>query len=131
MFLLKLGLLEPPTPTVRFLYILVCLLGLSWCLFVCLYSINVKTAEPIGPKFCVWAHVNPGKVYEWSKFKKNCVKQFCKTNLFWKSANFFMKSANKIRFSINFQNPQIFFYKIRELSLFLFYNVHNENMFTI
>ena len=47
MFLLKLGLLEPPTPTVRFLYILVCLLGLSWCLFVCLYLINVKTAEPI------------------------------------------------------------------------------------
>ena len=23
------------------------------CLFVCMYPINVKTAEPIGPKFCV------------------------------------------------------------------------------
>ena len=27
----------------------VCLFGLS----VCLYPINVKTAKPIGPKFCV------------------------------------------------------------------------------
>ena len=34
------------------------------CLFVCLYPINVKTAEPIGPKFCVGYHVTPGKVYE-------------------------------------------------------------------
>jgi len=35
-------------------------------LFVCLYPINVKTAEPIRPKFCVGPHVVPGKVYEWS-----------------------------------------------------------------
>ena len=34
------------------------------CLFVCLYPINVKTAEPIGPKFFVGHHVIPGKVYE-------------------------------------------------------------------
>ena len=34
------------------------------CLFVCLYPLNVKTAEPIGPKFCVGPHVTPGKVYE-------------------------------------------------------------------
>ena len=33
------------------------------CLFVCLYPINVKTAEPIGPKFFVGHHVIPGKVY--------------------------------------------------------------------
>ena len=42
--------------------------GLSVCLsvwvFVCLYPINVKSAEPIGPKFCVGPHVAPGKVYE-------------------------------------------------------------------
>ena len=31
---------------------------------VCLYPINVKTAEPIGPKFCVGPHVTPGKVYK-------------------------------------------------------------------
>ena len=35
---------------------------------VCLYSINIKTAEQIGPKFCVGPHVTPGKVYEESKF---------------------------------------------------------------
>ena len=34
------------------------------CLFVCLYPINVKTAEPIGPKFFVGSRVIPGKVYE-------------------------------------------------------------------
>ena len=30
----------------------------------CLYPINVKTAEPIGPKLCVEPHLTPGKVYE-------------------------------------------------------------------
>ena len=40
------------------------------CLFVCLYPINVKTAKPIRPKFCVGHYVIPGKVYEWSKFLK-------------------------------------------------------------
>ena len=35
------------------------------CLSVCLYSINVKTAEPIGPKFFVGHNVTTGKVYEW------------------------------------------------------------------
>ena len=39
----------------------------SVCLFVCLYPINVKTAEPIGPKFFVGHHVIPGKVYESKK----------------------------------------------------------------
>ena len=36
---------------------------LSVCLFVCLYPINVKTAEPIWPKFFVGTRVIPGKVY--------------------------------------------------------------------
>ena len=40
------------------------------CLFVCLYPINVKTAEPIGPKFFVGHHVIPGKVYGWKNFQK-------------------------------------------------------------
>ena len=34
------------------------------CLFVCLHSINVKTAEPIGTKFFVGHHVTTRKVYE-------------------------------------------------------------------
>ena len=40
----------------------------KYSLSVCLCPINVKTAEPIGPKFFVGPHVTPGKVYEWSKF---------------------------------------------------------------
>ena len=44
--------------------------GLSVCLFVCLYPITVKMAEPIGPKFFVGHHVIPGKVYGWSNFQK-------------------------------------------------------------
>ena len=39
------------------------------CLFVCLCPINVKTAEPIGPKFFVGHLETPGKVYESSKFQ--------------------------------------------------------------
>ena len=30
------------------------------CLSVCLCTINVKTAEPIGPKFCVGPHSREG-----------------------------------------------------------------------
>ena len=37
---------------------------LSVCLSACLYPINVKTAEPIGPKLFVGHHVTTGKVYE-------------------------------------------------------------------
>ena len=33
------------------------------CLFVSLYPTNVKTAEPIGPKFFVEPHMIPAKVY--------------------------------------------------------------------
>ena len=40
------------------------LVRLSICLFVCVSPTNVKTAEPIGPKFCMGPHVTPGKVYE-------------------------------------------------------------------
>ena len=29
---------------------------------ISLYPINVKTAEPIGPKFCVGPHTTPRKV---------------------------------------------------------------------
>ena len=35
------------------------------CMFLLIQK-NVKTAEPIGPKFCVGPHVTPGKGYEWS-----------------------------------------------------------------
>jgi len=70
------------------------------CLFVCI-QINVKTAEPIGTKFCVGHQLTPGKVYEWSKFLKIC-----------------------------FENPQ-FILENTQTFLFLFYNVYKEKMFTI
>ena len=64
------------------------------CLLVCLYPINVKTAEPIGSKFFVGHLGTPGKVYEWSKFqifvsiKIRSPLNFLK---FWKSTKFFVK----------------------------------------
>ena len=43
---------------------------LSCLFFVCLYSINVKRAQPIGPKFCVGPNMALWKVYECLKFQK-------------------------------------------------------------
>ena len=37
---------------------------------------NVKTAETIGPKFCVGPHSTPGKVNGWSKLQKIVSKSF-------------------------------------------------------
>ena len=51
-------------------------LYINLALSVCLYSINVKKAEPIIPKFFVGFRVTPVKVYELSKLKKICVKFF-------------------------------------------------------
>ena len=79
------------------------LLCLSDCLFVCLYPKNVKTAEPIGPKFFVEPHVTTGMVYGWSNFQKF--------------------ASNKIRFFKLLKNSKNLFYKI--------YNVYKEKMFTI
>ena len=50
-------------------YLYINLACLSVCLFVCLYPINVKTAEPIEPKFFVGHLGTPGKVYESSTFQ--------------------------------------------------------------
>ena len=77
--------------------------GLSVCLSVCLCPINVKTAEPIGPKFFVGHHVTTGKAYEWSKFQIFVSIKIRSSLNFWK----FWKSTK-------------FFVKIRELFLFCF-----------
>ena len=61
------------------------ILCLSVWVSVCLYPINVKTAEPIGPNLCVVPHTTPRKI---SKFQK--------------------LASNKIRFSLNFENPRFF-----------------------
>ena len=78
-------------------YISIYKFGLSVCLSVRLYPINVKTAEPIGPKFFVGYHVTPGKVYGWSNFQKfaSIKIRFLKILkihefFFWKSAKFFV-----------------------------------------
>ena len=46
------------------------------CLFACLDPVQDKTAEPIGPKFCVGSHVAPGKVNGQSNFKYVILKYF-------------------------------------------------------
>ena len=68
--------------------------GLSVCLSVCLYPINVKTAEPIGPNFFVGHLGTPGKVYDSSKFQifvSIKIRSSLNFLTFWKSANFFVK----------------------------------------
>ena len=51
--------------------------GLSWFLFICLYPINVKTAEPIGPKFFVGHHLDHREGLWMIKiFQKMCFKGF-------------------------------------------------------
>ena len=42
---------------------------MSALLIVCLYPINVKTAELIGPKFFKGPHMTPGKVMDDKNFK--------------------------------------------------------------
>jgi hypothetical protein len=90
-----------------FMYISIYKFGLSVCLFVCLsvflYPINVKTAEPIVPKFFVGHLGSPGKVYESSKFQIFVSIKIRSSLNFWK----FWKSTK-------------FFVKIRELFLFCF-----------
>ena len=81
-------------------------------LSVCLYPINVKTAEPIGPKFFVGHLGTPGKVYESSKFQIFVSHQNSIVIKFLKIL--------KIR-EIFCENPRIIF--------ILFYDVHKENMF--
>ena len=49
--------------------------------FVCLCQTNVKTAEPIGPKFCVGPHMTPGKVYKTSRLGKKLLEN--SRNLFF------------------------------------------------
>ena len=39
-------------------------------LYILCLSVNVKTVEPIGPKFVVWSCVTPGKDDGWSNLQK-------------------------------------------------------------
>ena len=53
------------------------------CLFVCLYPINVKTAEPIGPKFFVGHLGTPGMVLDDQNFKNSIFIKFRKSTIFF------------------------------------------------
>ena len=63
-------------------------------LYINLACLSVKTAEPIGPKFFAGHLGTPGKVYEWSKLKKNCVLKFFIFVKFWNARKNIKKSAN-------------------------------------
>ena len=54
---------------------------LSVCLFVYLYPINIKTTEPIGPKFHVGTH--PGKVIDVQNYKY-LIRHVLYFFIFWK-----------------------------------------------
>ena len=77
------------------------------CFSVCLYPINVQTAEPIGSKFCVGPLMTLGKVYEWSKFQKF--------------------ASNKTKFSFKLKNPRNCFLFCFVLQCIQSENVHNGN----
>ena len=81
------------------------------CMLVSLYPINVQTAKPIGPKFCVGLHLSPRKVYWLSKFQK--------------------LPPAKIRFPLNLKIPPKMFIKSANFVLGLFYNEYKEKLFTI
>ena len=51
---------------------------------------NVKTGEPIVPKFCVGPHVAPEKVYNWSKFQIFASIKIRFLLNFWKFWTFFV-----------------------------------------
>ena len=51
---------------------------------------NVKTGEPIVPKFCVGPHVAPEKVYNWSKFQIFASIKIRFLLNFWKFLTFFV-----------------------------------------
>ena len=58
------------------IFILLYILCLSGCLFVCLQPIQVETAEPIGFNvFFVGPNMKQGKIYEILKLEKKCAKK--------------------------------------------------------
>ena len=56
---------------------------LSGCLYVCLNTINVKTAEPIGPKFSLGPHMTPRMVLDDQNFKNSIFIKFRKSTIFF------------------------------------------------
>ena len=74
LLLIKEGYEENRTTTITSL--------LLW-LSVRLYQKKVWTTESIGPKFCVWSHMNLRQVWEFSKLQKLCIQKFLNFVKFW------------------------------------------------
>ena len=122
-FLLKRKKIANPTMPVKGnlvnLYInLACLSGcLFVCLFVCLYPINVKMAEPIGPKFCVGHHVIPGKVYGWSNFQKFASIKIRFLKILKIDEFFFENPRNFFLLFVNKENRCVFYFEYKFLQM--------------
>ena len=96
----------PATPETTNIYI--------YTLFVCLYvlyPINTKRTEPIRPKFWVGPPMTPGKVYERSKIQK--------------------LASNKIRFSLNFENPRNMFIKSLKFFVCFCFTMYTKKKYSI
>ena len=86
------------------------------CMSVRLYPINVKTAEPIGPKFCVWpcnrmtqgrfmdAH-NYKKVLIFVKLKKKSANFFCYAFILYKKNMLTERATIKIEIEVGCKAP--------------------------
>ena len=81
------------------------ILCLSWAFFVRLYPINVKTAEPTGPKFSVGPHINLGREGLWClEFQKIVSKNLIFRKIFETPRKKNCKSANFYFFFIDAEN---------------------------
>ena len=84
------------------------------CLLVCLYPINVKTAEPIWPKFFEGSRVTPGKVYGWSNFQKFASIKIRFLKILKIHKVFFENPRNFLfLLCVNKENPSVFFFRIK------------------
>ena len=70
-----------------------------YTLLVFLYPINVETAKPIGPKFCMGSRMTRGKVNGWSNFQK-FVSNKIRFLKILKIHDFFLKSAKFLFYNV-------------------------------
>ena len=104
---------NPPNSSIYNIYFACLEVYLS---FVCMCPINVKTAEQIGPKFCVWLYMTPGKVYGWSKLQQNSIfiKFYKSTTLFYKIRQLFCfcftmdtkRKSSQLKYKMGVKRPE-------------------------
>ena len=116
---LNISMLDKTTPITFYVVIYVFYIYFAClfvCLSVCLYPINVRTAEPIGPKFCVWpcnrmtqgrfmdAH-NYKKVLIFVKLKKKSANFFCYAFILYKKNMLTERATIKIEIEVGCKAP--------------------------